>query len=92
MGICGVILLMNSPDSLRPGAKLRFCWKGLEPQTNDDMSGRGEVYLDDADRVRGIFYDMYGHVDFEGIRRALEPNISGHEPEYYRSEWAAYDT
>ncbi|KMU89933.1 hypothetical protein CIHG_07616 [Coccidioides immitis H538.4] len=34
--------------------------QGLEPDTGNSMSGRGEMSIGNDDSIRGTFYDMYG--------------------------------
>jgi hypothetical protein len=91
-GICdGFLLLMNSPNNLEPDVPLKFRWRGREADTGDSMSGAGEVSIGDNRTIQGVFYDMYGNVDFTGERKFMPANISGYEPQYYRGQWIEYE-
>jgi hypothetical protein len=84
MGVCDIFLLsMNSPDNLEHEVPLKFSWHGREADTGDSMSEAGEVSIMDDRMIRGIFHDMYGHVDFTGRRKFMPSNVSSYEPWYY---------
>jgi len=86
----GYLLFSQSTNEIADNIPVEFQWRGRENNTGSAMNGSGEMTVQTHKKLRGVFHDMAGEIDFEGKRVFMPSGISDRDLSFYSFGWEEY--